>query len=309
MNDNKKDSITHKTLIGDLGEYRRQQLTSKLNYPGIYRLSIHAGLIVILAVYIGHRLPGWIIVLPIQGVLITFLFTVVHETIHRTAFLNRRLNDWVANCCGFLIFLPANWFRLFHFAHHRHTHDPKRDPELATPKPSHLTAHYFYLTGIPEWLARFRVIARNAFVKNNDTFVPLGNRAQVMNEARIYLFLYVCLLMVSIISLGSLLIWIWVLPTLLGNPLLRLYLLTEHTGCPHTDNMLENTRTMFTSPLIRFFTWNMPYHVEHHSFPGVPFHRLPDLHLHIKDNLQYTSESYIKTNVEYMSTLSGTRNI
>lgn len=310
MSRNPDSEISHKTVIADLGAARRDKLTRKLDRPGIYRLLVHGGLILFFGVYIAQRLPGWIALLPLQGILITFLFTIVHETIHRTAFLNRRLNDWVANCCGLLVFLPANWFRLFHFAHHRHTHDPLHDPELATPKPSSVVDHLVYLTGIPEWLARFKVIVCNAFIENTDGFVPSGNRAQVKLEARLYLFIYVVLLIGSIAMFTTTLFWIWVLPSLLGNPFLRLYLLTEHTGCPHTENMLENTRTMFAHPLIRFFTWNMPYHAEHHIFPGVPFHRLPDLHQHLKDHLQYTANSYLKVNREYLSLLGiGKRSV
>jgi fatty acid desaturase len=32
------------------------------------------------------------------------------------------------------------------------------------------------------------------------------------------------------------------------------------------------------NPIFRFVYWNMNYHVEHHMFPMVPYHRLPDLH-------------------------------
>jgi len=32
------------------------------------------------------------------------------------------------------------------------------------------------------------------------------------------------------------------------------------------------------NPLFRFLYWNMNYHVEHHMFPMVPYHALPELH-------------------------------
>ncbi|WP_198954384.1 fatty acid desaturase, partial [Kineosporia sp. R_H_3] len=35
----------------------------------------------------------------------------------------------------------------------------------------------------------------------------------------------------------------------------------------------------------RFLYWNMNYHVEHHMFPTVPYHRLPELHEEIKGDL------------------------
>ena len=39
------------------------------------------------------------------------------------------------------------------------------------------------------------------------------------------------------------------------------------------------------NPISRFIYLNMNYHVEHHMFPMVPYHRLPELHERIKDDL------------------------
>lgn len=38
-------------------------------------------------------------------------------------------------------------------------------------------------------------------------------------------------------------------------------------------------------PVLRFLYWNMNYHLEHHLYPTVPYHRLPDLHDMITDDL------------------------
>ena len=70
----------------------------------------------------------------------------------------------------------------------------------------------------------------------------------------------------------------WILPQLMAQPLLRLYLLAEHTGCTTDRNGLTNTRTVLTSPVLRVLMWNMPYHAEHHLYPFIPFHRLADAH-------------------------------
>src|SRR5215475_9569688 len=73
-----------------------------------------------------------------HGVVLIFLFTPLHECIHRTAFKTRALNEVIAFVIGVLIVLPREYFRAFHFAHHRFTQDPARDPELARPKPVNL---------------------------------------------------------------------------------------------------------------------------------------------------------------------------
>jgi fatty acid desaturase len=97
------------------------------------------------------------------------------------------------------------------------------------------------------------------------------------------------------------LLWVWVLPVLMGQPVLRLYLLAEHGDCPHVADMFLNTRTTFTSRVVRFLAWNMPYHVEHHVFPAVPFHNLPDLHRLMRGNLKVTAEGYAAFSRAYLA--------
>jgi fatty acid desaturase len=46
-----------------------------------------------------------------------------------------------------------------------------------------------------------------------------------------------------------------------------------------------NSRTVYMNPISRFIYWNMNYHVEHHMFPMVPYHALPQLHAMIKHDL------------------------
>lgn len=84
----------------------------------------------------------------------------------------------------------------------------------------------------------------------------------------------------------------WIAPALLGQPFLRLYLLAEHTGCPLMDDMLGNTRATLTNRLVRGLAWNMPYHVEHHLFPGIPFHALPAVNAEVRNRLRVVAPGY-----------------
>ena len=67
--------------------------------------------------------------------------------------------------------------------------------------------------------------------------------------------------------------------------------------------MLENTRTTFTTRLMRFLAWNMPYHAEHHAYPIVPFHKLPAFHAIAQAHLKETERGYIRFNRKFMSVL------
>ena len=85
-------------------------------------------------------------------------------------------------------------------------------------------------------------------------------------------------------SCSSLLLQSWVLVVYWIAPLLLMKWshqpqnLIEHSGLTHAPDTLINTRTIRTNPVLRWLLWNMPYHTVHHTFPGVPFFRLPELH-------------------------------
>jgi fatty acid desaturase len=65
--------------------------------------------------------------------------------------------------------------------------------------------------------------------------------------------------------------------------------------------MFVNTRTTFTTAIVRFLAWNMPYHAEHHTYPAVPFHNLPALHLRMKAHLKVTADGYAEFTRSYLA--------
>jgi fatty acid desaturase len=244
--------------------------------------------------------------MTMHGVVLIFLFTPLHECIHRTAFASRRLNDGIGFVLGALILLPREYFRLFHFAHHRFTQDPARDPELAYPKPQTLKQWLWHVSGLPYWIGQSRLVISQARGKAEGDFI--GNdrqRQDVIREARLILALYAIVLVASLILRSDAALIYWVLPAILGQPFLRVYLLAEHALCPETPDMLENTRTTYTNGLVRFLAWNMPYHIEHHAFPAVPFHALPQLNAAIADKLKTTAPGYVEVQRQILRSFNG----
>ena len=289
----------HRAVIKALPAEARLGLTRLSDLRGFTQLAGHLGALGFCSVLIAFRLPFWgALILP-QGILLVFLFTAHHEMIHRTAFARRGLNDAFARLCGFLILLPSDWFRYFHAAHHRHTQDPARDPELATPKPETLGQYLRHVSGLPVWKGQVATLLRNASGAR-DVFVPEGARGRIRREARLMLIGYGLVFALALPTRPDLLLTLWLGPLLVGQPFLRLYLLAEHGRCPFVADMLANSRTTFTSALIRRLAWNMPYHAEHHSLPGVPFHRLPNLHALIRDRLKVTERGYLRFHRAYL---------
>jgi fatty acid desaturase len=44
---------------------------------------------------------------------------------------------------------------------------------------------------------------------------------------------------------------------------------------------------------VLFFAWNMPYHVEHHACPSIPFHSLPAANAHFRDHIAVGDQGYL----------------
>nr|WP_042341086.1 fatty acid desaturase [Bradyrhizobium oligotrophicum] len=277
-----------------------QELARRSNVRGALRSLSHYGAVVIVGTLIGliSSAYGVLLALPLmllQGVLVAFLFMVVHETAHKTAFDSRALNVAVGNVSGFLIGLPYEYYCLFHWEHHRHTQDPDRDPELIVgPKPRSETQLAIAYSGLVQVAGRLRLLVRHAVTGNVTVpWVPAGRRAAIVREARVYVTGYALLLLGSLALHSALLLWVWVLPLLLGQLVLRPYLYAEHTGCDHARSAFQNTRTTFTTRAVHWLAWNMPYHVEHHAYPSVPFHALPKLHEIVDGEITHRGAGYI----------------
>ncbi len=295
-----KAEFDHRDIIRGLGDEDRKFLREKSDRAGLIHLAGHMGLIVASAAYVAAGLPFWQLVMLPYGIFLIFLFTLLHECMHDTPFKALWLNRVMAVVCGFVVLLPPTWFRYFHLAHHRHTHDPENDPELASPKPETRGEYLIYLSGIPNWISNIKNLFGLAFGGKKDGFVPARAMAGIRLEARVFIVAYAGLVLASILYSSMLILWLWVVPVLLGQPFLRLYLLAEHGLCPNVANMLDNTRTTYTTRFVRFIAWNMPYHTEHHTYPVVPFHKLPELHKLMRQHLRQTEDGYTAFHRKYV---------
>ncbi len=282
--------MDHRGFVSGLEPAERAALTERSDARGLVHLAGHAGAILAVGTLIALGVPGWWMLLPVQGVLVIFLFTLEHEATHKTPFRTLWINEWAGRLAGFLLVLPFEWFRYFHLAHHRWTNIEGRDPELEGGKPEGWRAWAWHVSGVPYWTAQLRLIAALVRGRAEANYLPSGAKGRIVTEAR-WMAVGYGLVLGSLVW-SPVLLWVWVVPALLGQPVLRLYLLAEHGDCPRVANMFENTRTTFTTGLVRFLAWNMPYHVEHHVYPAVPFHRLPALHALMRQELRVTAEGY-----------------
>lgn len=212
-----------RAILARMDGGERQSLLQRSDRKGLVRLAGHLAALGLTGSLIALEAPGWPVLLLPHGILLAFLFCLLHEAVHGTPFRSVWLNGAAARGVGFAVFLPPAWFRNFHMAHHRHTHDPARDPELAWPLSRSKAGLAWHIAGGAYWTRQARMLFVNAAGRNRDAFVPLSARGAVAREARWFLVLYAGAAALSV-WLGTMaLLWLWLLPLMLGQPFLRLY--------------------------------------------------------------------------------------
>src|SRR5262245_966556 len=190
--------MDHREIVTSLSQEQRDHLTAKSDLPGLPLLLLHFGSILVLGALIASKVPFWPLLMVPQGIAIAFLFTLLHETIHQTAFRSAWLNETVARITSFMLALPADWFRYFHFAHHRFTQDLEKDPELATAKPATAAQYILHVSGLPVWWGQMKTLATNAMGHCRDSFVPPKGHEKVRLEARVMIATYLLVLITCI---------------------------------------------------------------------------------------------------------------
>ncbi len=251
-------------------------------------------------VYMAH--VHWALLIPamvLHGFAIATLFVPMHECVHRTPFRSKWLNRGVGWITGFGAFINSDYYYRYHHWHHRFTQAPANDPELATPKPRTVAEYVLRISGVPYpyWYGKLRDMLTVSLGRvSHLPFIPAHGRRTVIWSMRIQAALYLLIILSSVLLNTHVLLIYWLLPLLLGQPLLRSITIAEHTHCSEDANGLTNTRTTLTSWPVRFFMWNMPYHAEHHLYPSIPFHALPRAHDYIRERIAHLDHGYIAVN-------------
>ena len=285
-------------------------LRTRSDVRGAAHLALHAAGLIAAGWWVAVA-TGWM-VLPavfVLGLSQVALFAPAHETMHQTAFASRRANAVVGWLTSAPSLLNSHFYAAFHLAHHRHTQIPGLDPELFSPPPVTVGQYAARILSFPFWRLRLRVVFDSW--RGDLSAYPYVTEAAAPAIIRSVRAMSLTLAGGAI---GSALLFgwqtpflFWIGPQLLGQPPLRAYLLAEHTGCSHDRDGLTNTRTTLTNPVVRLLMWNMPFHAEHHMYPSIPFHLLPDAHAAIRARLGFVQPGYARWNFAFVHGLSSGR--
>lgn len=284
-----------------------RSLQTRSDLAGALRLGGHVVCLVAAGWWVATAQGLWIwLAMFVLGLVQVALFAPAHETMHKTAFASPRANAIVGWLTSAPSLLNSHFYTAFHLAHHRHTQIPGLDPELLSPPPATVSQYVWRVLGLPFWRLRLGVV-RDCWRGDLSAYpyVTPAAAPRIILSVRAMSAMMVLGGAASAVLFG----WrtpfvFWILPQLLAQPPLRAYLLAEHTGCTEDRNGLTNTRTTMTNALVRFLMWNMPFHAEHHLYPSIPFHRLPEAHARIKARLGFVQPGYARWNAAFLRTLS-----
>jgi fatty acid desaturase len=242
------------------------------------------------------------------GAVWTTLFAPFHECTHQTAFRTSGLNTLGAWLAGVPFGMSPTVYREFHFAHHRYTQDPEKDPELAGATtfdgwPTAPLAWGYMVAGL--WLLRLKVrllfrlaCSSTARAQLMPPFDDPNLRSTFIWESRAVALAWTATAALALFGAPGAR---WIIFALIPcHTLQAIWLTAEHTGLPHDGSILNRTRTTHTSAFVSWWLWNMNYHAEHHAWPAVPWHALPALHQRIASHLEHQSWGYWHLQMEVL---------
>jgi fatty acid desaturase len=130
-----------------------------------------------------------------------------HECGHGTAFKTPWMNEAVYQIACFMVMREPQIWRWSHTRHHTDTIIVGRDPEIISPRPPDVTSLLFNIFGLKNgviFLKKLFVHATGRLESDEGTFVPESERPKVYRTGRIYLAIYVAVI-IACFAIGSIL--------------------------------------------------------------------------------------------------------
>lgn len=281
---------------------RRETLRPLLHVGGHLLFSAATAFLVVFA-FNALWWPFVVFAVYLHGTFYNFLgmFTGIHELSHRTVFKNHAVGEFFYFILGIFTWNNIYKFRASHFAHHRVTCHTGRDLEVVLPEKFRPVDWLFMFSvtpfsgagGVPGIISLIGESVRYAFGRFGREWETSlfpeekkKERRAIFNYARLTILVHIGLAVLFILSGMWILLFVVTFGVFVAPWLAILCALPQHICLKgDTPDWRICARTVLMNPIIRFFYWNMNYHIEHHMYASVPFYNLPALHEEIKGDL------------------------
>ena len=225
------------------------------------------------------------------------LLALMHESVHRLLFRNRKLNDFAGRwLLGYMSFVNTDGYRYVHMAHHREEFGPN-EPDIA------LYANY-PITRASFWRKMRRDgLGSTGFRMLRGQFMSIFKTdPQQLNTQRKIFALHAVLLVLSVIFINPwVYVMLWLVPYItVWRVMNRLRSIAEHGGLRADSDRRVTTHSVKQHLFSSFFfvPFNLGWHIAHHTDSGIPFRSLPKYHRQLR------ASGFVTDAYEYSSYLA-----
>jgi len=225
------------------------------------------------------------------------LLALMHESVHRLLFRNRKLNDFAGRwLLGYMSFVNTDGYRYVHMAHHREEFGPN-EPDIP------LYANY-PITRASFWRKMRRDgLGSTGFRMLRGQFMSIFKTdPQQLNTQRKIFALHFALLTISVIFINPwVYVMLWLVPYItVWRVMNRLRSIAEHGGLRADSDRRVTTHSVKQHLFSSFFfvPFNLGWHIAHHTDSGIPFRSLPKYHRQLR------ASGFVTDTYEYSSYLA-----
>lgn len=247
----------------------------------------------------------------IYGIVLSFSYACSHECAHRTAFRTAWLNEAVYYVSSFIFGQEPVYRRYSHISHHARTWYPGIDSQMDYRNPMTLSGYLYATSGLGVWWDVVTDLPRRAAGRLNSeerAMIPEAQIPGMIRGSRVFLAGYLVLAGIVLSGLSLLPLYLFFLPRFVGGWVVNYFINTQHMCMAEAiADHRRTTRSVRCGLLGRLLYWNMNYHIEHHLFPGVPFHRLAALSRALGDQLPIPARGMIAVNADILGMIAAQR--
>ncbi len=210
--------------------------------------------------------------IAINATAIYVLFTVMHDSMHRTAHESRFVNDLLGRLSALPLTVTMPLFRAVHYEHHSHTNDPERDPDLIVNRRPRWALPFWCLAIVVEY--RKHYFGRRMW----------RDRSDLMEAIAMECLLLGAIVLAAATGTIATLAIVWLAPALIAVVVLALcFDFLPHY--PYTSQERYLDTRIYPGRILNGLLLGQNYHLIHHLWTTIPWYRYQRVFREIEDDL------------------------